>query len=38
MLPNLLYMLPNYLTVGLGSAPRVWIVITGMYGTHLNHG
>jgi len=30
-------MLPDYLAVGPGSAPVVWVVVPGMYGTHLKH-
>jgi len=37
MLPDLLYMLSDYLVVGPGSAPGVWPVVLGMYGTHLKH-
>ena len=28
----------DYLAVGPGSAPGVWAVVPGMYGTHLKHG
>ena len=27
-----------YLAVGAGLAPSIWVVILGMYGTHLKHG
>jgi len=37
MLPDLFYMLPDYLVVGPGSAPGVWVVAPGMYGTYLKH-
>jgi len=37
MLPDLLYMLTDYLAVGLDSAPRVWVVIPDMHWTHLKH-
>ena len=35
----MLYMLPDYLAVGPGSAPRVWAVVRdpGMHATHLKH-
>jgi len=33
----MLYMLPDYLAVGPGSAPRVWVVVPGMHETHLKH-
>jgi len=33
----MLYMLPDYLAVGSGSAPGVWAVAPEMYGTHLKH-
>jgi len=28
----------DYLAVGPGSAPGIWAVVPGMYGTHLKHG
>jgi len=28
----------DYLAVGPSSAPGDWVVVPGMYGTHLNHG
>jgi len=37
MLHVLLYMLPDCLAVGPDSAPGVWAVISGIYGTHLKH-
>ena len=37
MLLDLLYMLLDYHAVGPGSAPGVWAVVPGMYGTHLKH-
>ena len=37
MLPDLLYMLPDYLAIRPGSAPGVWAVVPGMHGTHLKH-
>jgi len=37
MLPDLLYMLPDYLAVGPGSALGVRAVVQGIYGTHLKH-
>ena len=33
----MLYMLPDYLAVGLGSTLGVWAIVKGMYGTHLKH-
>jgi len=37
ILHDMLYMLPDYLTVGAYSVLRVWVVVPGMYGTHLKH-
>jgi len=37
MLLDLLYILPDYLAVGPGSATGVWAVISGMHGTHLKY-
>jgi len=37
MLPNLLYMLPDYLAIGSGSVLGVWVVVPGMYGTLLKY-
>jgi len=37
MLPDLLYMLPDYLAVGPGSSSGVWAVVLNMYDTHLKH-
>jgi len=28
----------DYLTVGPGSVPGIWVVVPGMYGTHLKYG
>ena len=33
----MLYMLPDYLAVETGSASGVWVVVSGMHGTHLKH-
>ena len=37
MLPDLFYMLPDYLAVGPGSAPGVWAKIPGMHRTPLKY-
>jgi len=37
MLPDLLYMLSDYLAIGPGSALVVWVVIPCMYEAHLKH-
>jgi len=28
----------DYLAIGHGSAPEVWVMVPGMYGTHLKYG
>jgi len=33
----MLYMLPDYLAIGPGSAPEVWVMVPGMHGTHLKY-
>ena len=36
-LSELLFTVIDYLAVGYGSAPAVWVVVPGMYITHLKH-
>ena len=38
MLPDLLYILPDYLAVELSLEPGDRAVVPGMYGTHQKHG
>ena len=37
ILPDMLYMLPDYLAVEPGLAAGVWAVVPGMYETRLKH-
>ena len=34
---SVLFTVTDYLAVGPGSAPGIWVVVPGMHGTHLKH-